>query len=284
MSARARSLVLGMRAGAHRSALRGGGSEFSEYAAYTPGDDLRHLDWKVLGRTDRYVVRRYLADRVTRVRLLLDCSASMGFGTTGDRDPDEWGPWPEDKWDAARTLALALAFVFLRQGDPVGLALVADPIEPPLPPRGGDARLAVLASRLLGRPPEGRGDLRSAVEDIAVRGRRDLIVVVSDLLSEDDDWLDSLAVHAARGREAWVLHVVDPAEVDFPYEEPTLFRDLEGAGDLSLNPREIARSYREEFAAFMAARRDACLDRGIRYLRVNTGRPLADALGRFLES
>ncbi len=127
--------------------------------------------------------------------------------------------------------------------------------------------------------------LRAAHREAAGRGRKDLVVVVSDLLvDEGDEWLDSLAVHSARGREAWVVHVVDPAEVEFPYEEPTLFRDLEGGGDLSLNPRELARSYREEFGAFLEERRAACLDRGIRYLRVDTGASLSLALGRFLEA
>ncbi len=284
LSAQARALVLGMRTGIHRSRLRGGGSEFSEYTPYSPGDDLRHLDWKVLGRTDRYVVRRYLADRVTAVRVLVDRSGSMAFGTTGGRAAADWGPWPATKWDAARLLTLALGFTFLRQGDPVGLSMIQPHAPPALPPKGGESRLGVLASRLLASPAEGRGDLRRAVEDVAARGRRDLVVVVSDLLVEEGDrWLDSLAVHTARGREAWVLHVVDPAEISFPYEEPTLFRDLEGAGDLSLNPREAGRSYREEFAAFLEDRREACLDRGIRYLRVNTGEPLSGALGRFLE-
>lgn len=284
LSVQAKALVLGLRTGMHRSRLRGGGSEFSEYTAYSPGDDLRHVDWKVLGRTDRYVVRRYLADRVTRVRLLVDRSGSMAFGTTANRTGGDWGPWPATKWEAARLLTLALGFTFLRQGDPVGLSLVQSGGPSVLPPRGGESRLGVLASQLLAEPARGRGDLRSAVEDTAARGRRDLVVVISDLLvDEGDQWLDALAVHSARGREAWVLHVVDPAEIDFPYEEPTLFRDLEGDGDLSLNPREAGRGYREEFSAFLNERREACLDRGIRYLLVNTGEPLSDALGRFLE-
>jgi uncharacterized protein (DUF58 family) len=182
-------------------------------------------------------------------------------------------------------LALALAFTFLRQGDPVGLSLVQPNPPPPVPPRGGESRLGLLASLLVAQPAEGRGDLQRALEGTTSRGRKDLVLVISDLLvDESDEWLDSLAVHSARGREAWVIHVVDPAEIDFPYEEPTLFRDMEGEGDLSLNPRELARSYREEFAAFLAERREACLDRGIRYLRVNTGEPLSDALGLFLES
>ncbi len=285
LTAQAKALVLGMRTGIHRSRLRGGGSEFSEYTPYSPGDDLRHVDWKVLGRTDKYVVRRYLADRVTRVRLLVDRSGSMAFGTTGGRPPADWGPRPATKWEAARLLTLALAFTFLRQGDPVGLAMVQPNAPPDVPPRAGESRLGMLAARLVDMPAQGRGDLRSAVSSTAARGRRDLVVVVSDLLvDEGDEWMDALGVHAARGREAWVVHVVDPAEIDFPYEEPTLFRDLEGAGDLSLNPREAGRSYREEFAAFLEDRREACLDRGVRYLRVNTADPLSEALGRFLEA
>jgi uncharacterized protein (DUF58 family) len=281
--ARARALVLGGGHGVHRSRRLGGGSEFSEYRSYSPGDDLRQLDWRVLGRTDRQVVKQYESDRRTDVQLLLDRSGSMAFGTTADHPPTAWGvPWPTSKWDAARTLALGLAFVYLRQGDRAGLTIV-DGEEPcRLPPKGGQRHLGELAGHVVAREPVGSASLSDQLELLMLRSRRSVVVLVSDLLAETEGWQRALAVHTARGREAWVIHVIDPAEIAFPYDEPTLFVDLEVGDELGLNPRELARSYREEFAAFLARQERACLDAGVHYLRLVTDQPLDQALAAFL--
>lgn len=281
--ARARALVLGGGHGVHRSRRHGGGSEFSEYRAYAPGDDLRQLDWRVLGRTDRQVVKQYESDRRTDVHLLLDRSGSMAFGTTTGHEPTPWGvPWPSSKWDAARTLALGLAFVYLRQGDRVGLTLADGQGPVRLPPRGGQRQLGELARRVVRREPVGAAALSEQVDDLMIRSRRAVVVVVSDLLAEVDGWQRALAVHTARGREAWVIHVIDPAEIAFPYDEPTRFVDLESGDAMGLNPRELARSYREEFAAFLDAQQRGCLDAGVHYLRLVTDQPLDATLASFL--
>lgn len=281
--ARARALVLGSRHGVHRSRLLGFGSEFVEHKAYAPGDDPRRLDWKVLARADRLVVRRYESDRATDVGILLDRSGSMAFGTTAGHAPTPWGvPWPASKWDAASTLAVALAFVFLRQGDRVGLAVADGEGLVRRPPRGGERALADLASIVVAREPAGDAALSSRLEDLLIRSRRSIAVVVSDLLAADEAWLRELGVHTARGREAWVLHVVDPAEIDFPYDEPSRFVDMEDGQAMGLNPRELARSYRREFGEFLARQQRACLDAGVRYLRVATDQPLDEALAAFL--
>ncbi len=279
----ARGVVLGAGHGVHRSRHLGGGAEFSEYKAYTPGDDLRHVDWKVHGRTEKYVVRRFESDRQTAVHLLLDRSGSMAFGTTGALPASQGGvPAPTSKWDAARTFALALTYVFLRQGDRVGAILADGQGRDLIPVRGGQRQASELAQRAVVAPPAGDANLPGVLEELVIRGRRSVVIVVSDLLSEEDTGLEALAVHRARGREAWVVHVVDPAEISFPYAEPTRFVGLEGAGELSLNPRELARIYREEFAAHLARQERACADAGIKYLRLVTDQPLDEALARFV--
>ncbi|MCO4771575.1 MAG: DUF58 domain-containing protein [Deltaproteobacteria bacterium] len=294
--AHARVLAAGARTGAHRSKLLGSGSEFSEYKAYEPGDDLRFLDWKVQARTDRYVVRRFHSDRVRELQIVLDRTGSMAFGTTGDRPAGAWGPWPDSKWEAASTVALALAFIALRQGDRVGLWLVdsgtgqrslrtlgARGVPGRVPVRGGQRHLNELAAAIGAQAPRGEGSLAATLAHAAAAGRRSEIIVISDLLADDiEEWLAPLGVHAARGREAQVLHVVDPAEIEFPYDEPTLFEDLEVGEELSANPRELARSYREEFGAFLEQAQIGCSQRGVRYLRLNTSEALEDALVPFL--
>lgn len=294
--AHARSLAVGSRTGAHRSRLLGGGSEFSEYKAYEPGDDLRFLDWKVQARTDRTVVRRFQTDRVRTLQIVLDRTGSMGFGTTADRAPGVWGPWPATKWQAASTLALAIAFIALRQGDRVGLWTVEQGtgertvrslgrVGSPgrVPERGGVRHLTELARHVQRAEPAGDGRLVTTLSHVLAAHRRSEVIVLSDLLGDDvEDWLAPLGVHAARGREVQVLHVADPAEIEFPYEEPTLFEDLEDGEELSANPRELARSYREEFAAFLERCAVGCANRGVRYLRIRTDEPLEDRLVPFL--
>lgn len=276
LTARARMLADGAGIGIHRSRRLGGGSEFSEHKAYSPGDDLRRLDWKVYGRTDRYVVKRFESDRQVEVVIVLDRSGSMAFGSTASLPASPRGlPASSDKWDAACTLGLALAFVFLRQGDRVGLALVGGTGAAYLPPRGGERQLHEMARHALATPPTGETALGPALEDVVGRHPRALVVLISDLLSETcDAWRIPLSVHRARGRMAWILHVVDPAEIDFPYDEPTRFIGLEGGGELGLNPRDLASTYREEFKKFLEEQASACLDASLLYCRVHTGDPL----------
>lgn len=281
LAALARMPVKGASAGFHRSRRLGGGSEFAEHKAYTPGDDLRYLDWKALERTGRYLVKQYHSDRRSDVQLIVDRSGSMGFGTTSDLPAAEWGPWPTCKWQAAHMLALALALIFLRQGDRVGLTVADGRGLASLPPRGGAHRLLDLATDILSEPPQGSADLAAALAPIGSSQQRPLVVLLSDLLS-DEDWLPTLSLHAARGSETWLLHFVDPAEVSFPYEEPTRFVCMEDRGDLSLNPRELGRLYRTEFAEFLDRQRRGCLDAGIHYEQVRTDEPLQRVLARFL--
>jgi len=292
--AQAQTLAVGGRTGVHRSRLLGGGSEFSEYKAYEPGDDLRFLDWKVQARSDRYVVKRFQTDRVREVQLILDRTGSMEFGTTGALPAGTWGPWPGSKWEAGSTLALAMAFIFLRQGDRVGLWVVEDGTGQRalralgaragrVPVRGGVRHLTELAAFVLSRSPSGEGSLAATLKAALAAGRRSEVIVISDLLSDTlPEWLGPLGVHAARGREVQVMHVVDPAEIEFPYDEPTLFEDLEGGDELSANPRELARSYREEFTEFLNATSTGCAQRGVRYLRLRTDEALEAALVPFL--
>ena len=283
LAASARSLVSSDRPGQHRSRRRGAGSEFAEHQPYVPGDDLRHLDWKVLARSDHYVVRRHEVERQLDAWILLDGTASMDFGTTDQRPPAPWGPWPATKWQAARTVAAAPAFLLLRQGDRVGLSLLGGD-RAPLPPHGSQRQLVELLRRVEGASPGGEGELAAAAREITLQARRGLIVVLSDLLSgEDEDaWLAPLRAWSARGHEVWVLHVVDPAERNFPYAEPTRFEALEGVDSLLVNARELARTYRAEFAAFCERSRQRCLTAGLRYRRLDTDLPLDEHLAAFL--
>ncbi|MBN96178.1 MAG: hypothetical protein CL928_19235 [Deltaproteobacteria bacterium] len=281
--AHAKAVVRGSGTGVHRSHRLGGGSEFAEHKNYGPGDDLRHVDWKVFGRTDRYLVKQFESERRTEVRLVLDRSGSMAFGTTGSHEAAAWGPWPSTKWEAARALGLALAFVFLRQGDRLGLSILDGAHSAPLPARGGAQLMHELSHAVLSSQPTGSARLGDNLRNFSPSRSRPLVVLVSDLMAEDEGEAQKALAHLrARGSEVWLVHIVDPAEIHFPYEEPTLFVGLEDQQSLGLNPRELAASYRAEFAAFLDRQRTRCLQDGIHYLRVVTDEPLEEALAGFL--
>lgn len=276
------SAVRGSTAGRHRAKTLGGGGEFAEYRDYRPGDELRHIDWKAAARSDRLVVRRFESDRRADVHLVVDRSASMSFGTTGGLDAPWGGPWPASKWEMARLLSAALSFVVLRGGDRLGLSIADGAASAPAPLIGGQGSLGILAELLVAAEPQGTGDFEAALSGLSVGPRRNLIVVISDLLQEESV-LPLLARHRASGTEVWVVHVVDPAEINFPYDEPTRFVDLETSAESSLNPRDFASTYRAEFQAFLEEQERACREAGVNYRRLRTDAPLDAALMEFLD-
>jgi uncharacterized protein (DUF58 family) len=272
LSALVRSLAMGREGGVHGSRRPGAGSEFREHRWYQPGDDPRDIDWRLQARADRLAVRRYQADRTVDAHLVLDRSASMAWGTTAGREGVA-----ADKAEAGAILALLTAWVHLRQGDRAGLWLASG--DPPVrvAPRGGERALDDLAEAVLATSCAGTAGLGAAVEGAVAAAPRGCITLVSDLL-DDRSWLAPLAVHAARGRDATVLHVIDPAEIEFPWDEPAEFADIEDGAALTVNPREVAAAYRAAFAAFLADTANACVAHGIRHHVVRTDRPLRDML------
>ncbi len=285
---RTRYLVANHSIGVHRSRRMGGGVEFAEHREYSPGDDLRRLDWKASARTGRTLVKRFESERRTDVQLLVDRSGSMSFGTTTPSSPEVKESEldsAESKWDAACLLALTLAWGFLRQGDGVGISLWGEGSSWRRPVRNGRNWMHELAGELLRHSPAGPGSLGDAVHEVVARTPRSLVVVVSDCLDPDEErWSGLLAQHVVRGGEVWLLHLVDPAELDFPFQEPARFVDLEGGGSLPINPRELARQYRLEFQAFLERRREESVSAGIRYLLLNTGEGMGLPLRSFLEA
>jgi len=207
----------------------------------------------------------------------------MAFGTTGGRSAPWGGNWPATKWELARLVAQTLAFVFLRGGDRLSLTVV-DGQSSDRAPTGwtsGMGGLERTAARLVEFPPNGAGDIPSGLRSVGPRSRKNLLVVISDLLQEES-LPPMLAIHRAAGAEVWVFHVVDPAEIEFPYEEPTRFVDLETGSEAGLNPRDFAATYRKEFAAFLEHQEFACRAAGVHYLRLRCDGRFDQSLAEFL--
>ena len=230
--------------GGHRSRRRGASLEFSEHNEYAPGDDLRHLDWKVLGKTDRLFVKRYEDERLQRVLLLIDASASMGYGA------DAAGVG--SKYHLAARVAVALAACLLRQGDAVGVRLAPVASGAALPPRSGGAQLDSVIEVLGGCRPDGAADLTGACRETGeILGGAAAVFVLSDLLDEGEEKLEGLRWLRARGIAVRLIHVLHADEVSLPFENTSRFVDLESAGSQVLDPVPLRRAYREEIRAFV---------------------------------
>jgi uncharacterized protein (DUF58 family) len=256
-------VVEGVLAGLHRSVRHGESVDFAEHKEYAPGDDPRHLDWRVLGRLDRYYIKKYEAECNLKATLAVDLSGSMSYAS---------GPFSKASY--AGLLAASLATLLLRQGDSVGLILLAGTRPAHLPPGGRPENLTDLVEAIEATEPSGPTTIREvASKYIEGAGRRGMLVLFSDLFDPDPEMLASLKMCAARGHEVVVFHILDPDEIEFPFEDPTIFESMEDDRFLLSFPREVRRSYLEEIKGFLDTTRRALSDGGIAYELVRTDEP-----------
>jgi uncharacterized protein (DUF58 family) len=270
----ARQVVEGFIAGLHRSPHRGFSVEFAEHRMYQPGDDLRHIDWRMFGRSDRYYVKQYEAETNLRAFLLLDTSASMQW-TSG-------GGLPAKLW-YARQLAASIALMLLRQGDAVGLTAFDEVTRLNLPARGGRRHWYELLRALETVRGAGRTDATSALRDIAGRlRRRGLIILLSDLLVDPAETRLALRYLRHRGHEVLVFHLLDPGERELPSLADARFVDPETDEELPVSIADVRREYRDAVSRALLEWRDALAPQGIDYTVVNTNQPMAHALRAYL--
>jgi len=271
---RAKVVVEGFYSGLHRSPYHGFSVEFSEYRQYSPGDDLRYLDWRLYARSDRYYVKRFEDETNLRCHLLVDMSRSMGFGSLA-----------YTKSDYARTAAATLAYFLLSQHDAVGLLTFDEGIAESLPARYRPGHLHRLML-LLERPLSGKAtDLDAPLEQIAdAVAKRGLVVLVSDLLAPVRSLRSRLGYLRLRGHDVVVLRVLDPAEREFSFPDAATFYDLESDRQLYVDPAAAKQGYLHRFAEHAAAIRRACADLSIDLFEMTTDRPLELALLDFLNA
>ncbi len=269
---RARVVVEGFTSGLHRSPYHGFSVEFTEYRQYTPGEDLRYLDWRVLARSDRHFVKRFEDETNLRCHLLVDQSRSMTLGSVG-----------HTKAEYAATLAATLAFFLHRQGDATGLLTFDERVRDYLPARhriGHLRRLMLtLETAAGGRTTDLISPLQRAAEIIRKRG---LIVLISDLLAPLDRLEQSLTVLTAAGHELSVFQVLDPVELSLAFEQPSWFEDMETGRTLFVDPAAVRSRYRERLEAHTASLRALCQRLGVAWHRLMTHQPLEHGLFQFL--
>ena len=265
---KAKLIVEGYVSGLHKSPYHGFSVEFTEYRQYTQGDDLRHLDWKLFARSDRYYIKRFEDETNLRCLLLLDDSRSMNFGSRG-----------YSKSEYARTLAATLGYFLNTQRDAVGLAKFSSEIDDFIPPR---YRVGHLRRILVSLEREAIGTsthLSKPLEQIAERlNKRGVLVLISDLLAPLETLELSLGALAARGQEVVVFHVLDPEELRFEFTAPEMFEDLESQDRLYVDPAAIRTEYLKRFGKHLEAVEAICARLGLTYHRMPTDSPLELAL------
>lgn len=273
MTIQSRYVVEGTLSGRHRTHLKGASSEFADHRAYVPGDDPKHLDWKVLGRTDRYYIRRYEDETNLRVYLVVDRSASMGY-TSG----------PVMKYRYACKLAAAIGYVVVKVRDSVGLYLYSNRIDRQAGARNSFAHLNNLLKSLSENQPASTTQTAKTLHQIAeaVR-RRALIVLFSDLLDDPPEIIRALAHFRKQHHDVIIFHILDPTELDFTFKRGAQFVDLETGETIVADPRSMADAYRKVFGEFLEQYRQPCAEMNIDYRLVRTDQDAAMFVRSFLE-
>jgi len=268
----ARLVVEGFMTGLHRSPYHGFSVEFSEYRPYMPGDELRHVDWKVVGRTDRYYVKQFEEETNLKSYLLLDCSKSMGYGS-GDLT----------KLQYATYLSAALTYLLLRQRDAVGLAVFDEKIRKLMPPRSVFSYLSILLREMDNQPSQNQTSLSRTFHELAERiKRRSLIVVFSDLLDDPDQVLTALKHFRHQKHEVIVFHILDPMEIHFDFKKDAQFIDMESGEKIQTQPWHIRDAYRDQVQDFISRYKRECREHRIDYVPIETSQPFDTALFHYL--
>jgi uncharacterized protein (DUF58 family) len=273
MELRARLVVEGFITGLHRSPYHGFSVEFAEHRPYMPGDEIRHIDWKIYGKTDRYYIKQYEEETNLKAYLVLDTSRSMSFASPGALP----------KLEYAAYLAAALAYMMIKQQDAVGLTLFDETIHSYLPPHATKAYLRQILVSLETMSASGKTGAGAALHQVADRiRRRGLVVVVSDLLDDQGEVMTALKHFRHKKNEVIVMHVLDPLERSFSFGGDAQFKDLETNERLTTQPWQVERSYRKQMQEFLDRYKRQCRENYIDYVLLDTATPFDVALVEYL--
>ncbi|HTN76518.1 MAG TPA: DUF58 domain-containing protein [Pirellulaceae bacterium] len=271
LDVRARLVVEGFITGQHRSPYNGLAVEFATHREYSPGDEIKHIDWKVWSKTDRLYIKEYEEETNLKCTMLLDCSKSMAYG-------EGWS-----KFDYAATCAASLGYLLHTQQDAVGLVAFHNKIIKNLPSSSHPSHLKLIMHEMENLKPHDKSDINNVFGDLARQiRRRGLIVLVSDLFMDTKTLAESLRQFRLRKHEVIVFHVMHDDELTFPFQDNTLFRGLEEDVQLHTEPRALRKSYLEAVDRFLEEVRKTCASFGIDYVPLSTKDPLDAALAGYL--
>jgi uncharacterized protein (DUF58 family) len=274
---RARLIVEGLMAGMHRSPYQGISVEFAQHRQYVPGDDTRHVDWKVFAKTDKVYLKQYLEETNLHLICVVDASESMAYSSIGDGD-SAWS-----KYDHATAIAASLSYLAIQQQDSVGLAIFDNELRRYFKPSNSPAQWKTVTRELLLVPRLKKTGTGRVLDQLAEKlTHRSLVVLLSDFFDDIDSIEQGLRHLRYRKHEVIAFQVLDQMEVDFPFEDVTLFKGLEELGELLTEPQSLRKGYLTELSEFTSQLKKICRGMHIDFTRINSGQPLDAALSSFL--
>jgi uncharacterized protein (DUF58 family) len=274
---RARLVVEGLMTGMHRSPYQGISIEFAQHRPYVAGDDTRHVDWKVFGKTDKIYLKQYLEETNLHLICIVDASESMGFGSVGEAGA-RW-----TKYDHATAIAASLSYMAIQQQDSVGLAIFDNELKQFHKPSNSPGQWKLIASELSKIPRVKKTNTGKVLDQLAEKlTHRSLIVLLSDFFDEASSIQQGLRHLRYKKHEMMVFQILDPMEIDFPFEDVTLFKGMEEAGQLLTEPRALREGYLEQLRLFTEQLKKICRGMHVDFTRMSSGEPLDAALSGFL--
>ena len=269
---RARVVVEGFISGLHKSPHRGFSVEFTDYRHYYQGDDMRHVDWKLYARSDKFYIKQYEDETNVRSYVLLDSSASMAYSSGG-----------MSKLDYGRTLASALAYFITRQRDAVGLITFDDKVNEYIPALCRQPHLIRILRVLANLKAGTKTDIVKPLSDLASNlNRKSMVILISDMLEDEERIIKTLQRLRAMGNDVIVFHVLDDAELQFNFQEATEFVDSESSETFITSPASIRDAYLENFNNYLSYCKKKCQSSGVDYCLLNTSQPLDTALYSYI--
>lgn len=273
MLLRARVVVEGFIAGLHQSPFRGFSLEFAQHREYSPGDELRYLDWKVFGRTDRYYIRQYQEETNLKAYIMLDTSGSMGYSSSKHLSKVQYGAY----------LSACLSYLMLKQQDSVGFLTFDKKINILIPPRSSREHFSLILEKLEDIGSNNETDINQSVRELGQYVRkRGLIILISDLLGDPDLIIRSLKYFRFKKNEVIVFHILDPSELTLSFQDYYIFQDMETESTITCDPRVIKKSYKEIMDRLIETYKFASRASGIDYYLMETSLPFDVALGNYL--
>src|SRR5438477_1169930 len=275
---RARLIVEGLMTGMHRSPYQGISVEFAQHRPYVQGDDIRHIDWKVFGRSDKVYLKQYQEETNLHLICIVDASESMGYGTVKAADGTTW-----TKYDHATAIAASLSYMAIQQQDSVGLAIFDNDLKRFFKPSNSPGQWKTVTHELQIVPRLKKTSIGRVLDQLAEKlTHRSLIVLLSDFIDDPASIRQGLRHLRYKKHELMVFQVLDPTEIEFPFEDVTLFKGLEDLGELLTEPRALREGYIEQLAMFTEELKKSCRGMHIDFQRFSSGDPLDVALSGFL--
>jgi uncharacterized protein (DUF58 family) len=273
MELRARLVVEGFITGLHKSPYHGFSVEFAEHRQYMPGDEIKHIDWKIYGKTDRYYIKQYEEETNLKAYIVLDASKSMAYASPGNIT----------KLEYAAYLAASLSYMMIKQQDAVGVAVFDEQVTTYLPPHATKSYLRQILVALNRLQASNRTGAGKSLHQVADRiKRRGLVIVISDLFDKPDEVIAALKHFRHKKNEVIVMHVLDPLERSFAFGSDALFKDMETGEQLMTQPWQIQKAYQREFGSFLERYKRECRENYVDYVLMDTATPFDVALTEYL--